>query len=238
MSKAEILSKWQITLPKEVREELKLQKGDILVFKPNDYKEVQITKGNKEENILFSRATITEKGQITIPKNIRDELGLEPTDILIFEWVNHSIFMRKQRAKVPCPACDGKGSFVEYKLPCFLCDQTSYVEMPDKSILQLLFLYKNRKYKVSNMVLQQEIDDDGAFKYRDFPKIILRSSEYPSELLNTIQDKLQIKLLEEFIPKSVSDPAKFMIPSDIVLNKILDLFVTDAAKQEVRERLV
>lgn len=30
-------------------------------------------------------ATITSKGQVTIPKKIRDELGLKPGDILNFE---------------------------------------------------------------------------------------------------------------------------------------------------------
>lgn len=39
---------------------------------------------------------VTEKGQVTIPKEIRDELGIQPGDEVVFEETNGGYLVRKE----------------------------------------------------------------------------------------------------------------------------------------------
>lgn len=121
-------------------------------------------------------------------------------------------------------------------MPCFICDQTAKIENNENGLLFLLF-FNNKfgKYGVSNTLIQQEIGENEVFQYRQFPKLILRSNEYPVELLNTVQDKLQLILVEERTPKSNFNAAKFKILNDAQLKDILDLFITDEAKNTVKK---
>lgn len=236
MSKVKFLSKGQITIPGEVRNILKLKPKDTVVFLLNEHKEVRLVKLDKTEITLDSKSTVTDKGQVTIPSKIRDDLKLETGDFLIFSFVNESIFIRKEGQMVPCCACNATGQYEDYGLPCFICDQTSFIENHDNGILFLL-LFKNnfRKYNVALNMLQHEVKKNNVINYFQFPKLTFRSTEYPIELLNRIQDKLQMKLIEEYAPKSSLEPSKFLIPNDIALKEILDLFSTDEAKTIVTD---
>ena len=49
------------------------------------------------------KTTVSEKGQITIPKRLRDRLGLRPGTILDFEETNGRLVGRKQ---MPADALD------------------------------------------------------------------------------------------------------------------------------------
>ena len=235
MTTAPILSKGQVTIPKEVRTFIQIEEGNILMFHPSSDKEVMIRKGGTNENILTSKALLTQKGQVTLPKRIRALLQLEEGDTLIFSSLNENIYFRKQGVITSCPVCNGIGSNGDNKYPCFVCDQTGKIEKTDKGILYLiLFQIHSRKYQVGISSIGQELNADGTVKIRQFPKLILHSSNYPTELLHEIQDKLQMLLVEENTPKSISDSSKFMIPSDLLLNDILSLFVTEKAKETVR----
>ncbi|WP_193767433.1 AbrB/MazE/SpoVT family DNA-binding domain-containing protein [Lysinibacillus sp. OL1] len=57
---------------------------------------------------------MTDKGQVTIPSKIRDDLKLETGDFLIFSFVNESIFIRKEGQMVPCCACNATGQYEDY----------------------------------------------------------------------------------------------------------------------------
>lgn len=54
---------------------------------------------------------VTTKGQVTIPKEIRDELGIEPGDEIAFEAVESGYKIRK---KEPTTA-DGDDPFEKYR---------------------------------------------------------------------------------------------------------------------------
>ena len=54
---------------------------------------------------------VTTKGQVTIPKEIRDEFGIEPGDELIFEQTESGIEIRKGE---PTTA-DGEDPFEKYR---------------------------------------------------------------------------------------------------------------------------
>lgn len=54
---------------------------------------------------------ITSKGQVTIPKEIRDALGIEPGDEVVFEETSSGYTIRKE---APTTA-DGADPFEEYR---------------------------------------------------------------------------------------------------------------------------
>lgn len=57
-------------------------------------------------------STITEKGQITIPKRIRELLGLKPGVLVTFTYSKGKIFIEKQEQGLTASKWLGK-----YKLP-------------------------------------------------------------------------------------------------------------------------
>ncbi len=59
------------------------------------------------------KATLSERGQITIPKKIREDLGLEPGAVLDFVEDGGEIRLRKVLAENPISAWKGRGC-----LPC------------------------------------------------------------------------------------------------------------------------
>ena len=54
-------------------------------------------------------ALLSEKGQVTIPKRIRDGMGLVPGSVLDFEEENGRIIVRKVLAENPISAWRGRG---------------------------------------------------------------------------------------------------------------------------------
>ncbi len=54
-------------------------------------------------------ATLSEKGQVTIPKVIRDGMGLIPGSVLHFEEDKGCIIVRKVLAENPISAWRGRG---------------------------------------------------------------------------------------------------------------------------------
>lgn len=47
----------------------------------------------------MSRATLTSKGQLTVPKDVRDLLGLKSGDRVVFEVEDDSVRLRVERRK-------------------------------------------------------------------------------------------------------------------------------------------
>lgn len=45
------------------------------------------------------KATLTSKGQLTVPKEVRERLGLRPGDRLVFEFEEDSVRLRVERRK-------------------------------------------------------------------------------------------------------------------------------------------
>ena len=51
---------------------------------------------------------VGERGQVTIPKNIREKLGLQPRTEVQFELVNGALVLRKVRKPLPLRKWKGK----------------------------------------------------------------------------------------------------------------------------------
>lgn len=46
------------------------------------------------KEVGVSKATLTSKGQLTVPKEVRDRLGLKPGDRLVFEFEGDTVRLR------------------------------------------------------------------------------------------------------------------------------------------------
>jgi antitoxin PrlF len=49
--------------------------------------------------IILSRSTLTSKGQLTVPKDVRDRLGMKSGDRVVFEVENDSVRLRIEHRK-------------------------------------------------------------------------------------------------------------------------------------------
>ena len=59
---------------------------------------------------MNEQAKITSKGQITVPKKIRSELGVKPGDSLVFENKDGSVTVRPVRKENPFDKYRGIGN--------------------------------------------------------------------------------------------------------------------------------
>jgi len=69
------------------------------------------------------KTTVSERGQITIPKNIRSQLGLTPGTVIDFEIKNGSIVGRKKEPEVAPLKWLGRG-----ELPQGFVDADAYLK--------------------------------------------------------------------------------------------------------------
>jgi len=181
----------------------------------------------------MTTATLTSKGQLTVPKEIREFLKIDTGDTIEFvtDPKTNSVTISK-KGKL-CPTCNGSAILESNNLPCFVCNESGYINLDNGIIPYIMMGIPNRKYKINVSITNQKIDDTNRIQFTILPKIELISEEYSRELLDSIQDTLQIMIIEEFSPKSVSSEELFKMPSDILLEEILDLVTTKTAKEKV-----
>lgn len=187
------------------------------------------------------KASLTSKGQITIPKDIREFLGLETGDNVIFriDETNKLVTFEKDIEKIKCPMCFGDGQFTRYGFrpdkneyyQCPVCQSSGQIKTDISAYLELANLMQvSLKYCIAVSLIQR--DENLALKL--IPEIKLKSQLYPLDILNLIQDYYQIRFIDEYAPKSISDTIKFMNPTDSELDKILCLLQTTESKEKVR----
>lgn len=231
-----ISSKGQIWIPVEVKEFLNLKENQQIYFNlESTEKIVWLT----TEEILTggsSKKVSLNNDLLTIPKKIRDALQLNTQDIIEFGYDNKKehVFFKKKQETFICPVCLGEGKVDE--LTCIVCFQSGAVEKI--GIMQELarIFTKTRVYNINISLTSNEMDtESGKLTQLEFPKVKVISSStiYPQKIIDLFQDYYQVRIIEEFTPKSISDPEKFCNPTDILLNEILTLLNTKEAKEKV-----
>ncbi|MFD0769264.1 AbrB/MazE/SpoVT family DNA-binding domain-containing protein [Bacillus sp. CGMCC 1.60114] len=177
--------------------------------------------------------TVSSKGQTTIPKSIREYLDIQTGDRVVFKInkENNTVIFEKDEKEKPCPICIGTKVIGIKKLPCFICSETGLVNTEFQNPLTAV---NPIKYGISVVIRSQEIHTNSELAFKLIPIVQLQSSKYPKPIMERAQDYYQVKFIEEFAPKSKSDPKKFIIPSDKELEEIMLLLKTDDAKWIVR----
>ncbi|NWO12699.1 AbrB/MazE/SpoVT family DNA-binding domain-containing protein [Virgibacillus sp.] len=147
----------------------------------------------------MNQATLTSKGQVTIPKEIREFLELHTGDHILFETIdfeNRVVSLKKdQKNTIECPVCGGKGFIYESNESCFVCDETGTITIVG-TFLNSLFLIPFNKYRVALSIVQKEIK--GKIGCTPTPQINLASSMYSRALLDEVQSVLQAVLNREY----------------------------------------
>ncbi len=166
----------------------------------------------------MSEATITSKGQITIPKDVRDKLSLHTGDVVVFTVVDGEAIMTKREQ--PCPICGGSGRLEG--LECFICEGKGFCSKHDRILVEIL--NKARAYG-----MRVQVENNGAL-----PRVTFDSPSVPRHILDKYQDYCQMKIISEYSPRSPFDPGRFQIPSDDLLREILSYLKLDESKEKVR----
>jgi len=187
------------------------------------------------------KASITSKGQITIPKEIREYLSLDTGDNIVFrvDEAKKIVTFEKDIETVKCPMCFGNGEFDSHgsvhdkhvNLKCPVCQSSGLIKTDISAFQEIAnLMHVSMKYSIAVSLIQR--DEDPAKKL--IPVIKLTSKLYPQDILNRLQDYYQVRLIDECAPKNFSDQTKFMNPSDSALDEILCLLQTFEAREKVR----
>ncbi len=185
----------------------------------------------------MAKAKLTSKGQVTIPKEIRDYLRISENSTLKFEIddmenESRSVILTKEVVKEKCPVCKGDGSIQNGTFACFVCAETGEVDV-GTPILLYIYQLPLRKYEVAISTIQHKKRSDGQIYFLQIPEIEINSDKYPKELLDHTHDYLYMRLIKEYAPKSINNSSLFMLPADIVLEEIIHKLKTDDAKKTV-----
>ncbi|WP_240416629.1 AbrB/MazE/SpoVT family DNA-binding domain-containing protein [Paenibacillus periandrae] len=172
------------------------------------------------------QAKLSEKGQLqfTVPKDERDRLGLRPGDMvaLVVKPGTDEIDFQKLVTTTMCRLCNGSGNFYN-EGTCFICENG-----------QLPLHYTIWDILTSSRVRMQKVIINVTTQFVEIPKIELKSNTFSEEAMTYAQEVLQLMLIEQFAERSVTDPIKFLTPSDVVLNEIISLLHTPWGKERVR----
>lgn len=149
-------------------------------------------------NSQHVKAKLTSKGQLTIPKTIRDLLKVDEGDSIQFVIEsNNEIYI--QKALTICPVCSGKGTTLEQ--PCFFC-----LEAGDLSELFDPFAYQPiwfQRYGVdTNLTLTSK---NGQL----IPSIDIKSNSFSTELLALVEDAIMLILYKNYLINEEQNPPTF-----------------------------
>lgn len=230
---AKVSSKGQIWLPVDVKDFLKIYEGELIYFNVDQVNRV-VWLSKEKENYTHIEYPLLSKNQLTIPAKIREILNINPEDDIIFGYDdNHeNVYFKKKLELLKCPVCNGEGKISGHI--CIVCREKGVIEK--EFVMQELtsILTQTIKYKVGIAIISTEVDkSNGIPKELLFPKVSITSRLYPQDILDTFQDYYQVRIIEDFTPKSLSEPDKFMNPTDVLLEEILSYLKTDEAKNKV-----
>jgi bifunctional DNA-binding transcriptional regulator/antitoxin component of YhaV-PrlF toxin-antitoxin module len=240
-AKAKVTNKQQITVPKIVCDYFQLHKDfkyKAIFLKEHDKIIFTILKLQDIDTCnydnIIAEATFTGVQQITIPKDVCKELDINKGEIVKFKRKDGKVIFDKDKLQETCFACNGNKNIAGNE--CFICEGEGELDsdvIKDIRKLILNIIFSLRKYGVEMEFLTQKISNQSYVEEIQYPVFRIRTNKYPLHEVERIQDEIQKTIIIQYTPRSFMDDSVFMIPSDSVLNAIMDLLVTDNAKEEV-----
>lgn len=230
-----VSSKGQIWLPVEVKRFLSINDGDIVHFRVDSGNKVVWLQNDKDKNEFTNfKNPLLSKNQLTIPVKIRELLDIGSEDNILFGYdkLKENVYFKKELETLKCPVCNGVGKLAEHK--CIVCREQGFIEKEFIMHEITRFMLNNRKYHVGLNLISREFHNSEEFiKDLMYHKVQLMSKVYPKDILDKFQDYYQVRIIEDFSPRSVSDETKFCNPSDALLDEILSFLTTQEAKDKV-----
>lgn len=149
-------------------------------------------------NIITGK--ISTKNQITIPKTVRDFLGVSEGDTIQFLIEEGRVSMEKGRDVLVCPFCRGQDF---YETPCEFCEEKGIVEkLNEESLTQKLYAIFLRKGAVVTLDTTEPFyridvatEDELLKLYREhfqmeYIKLVLRHYKVKALLDRELQEQL------------------------------------------------
>lgn len=232
---AKVSKKGQIVFPVDWIENLGgLIKGDILFFHLDEINRTIWVSKTKLHNKVV-KAVLLSENQLTIPVSIRELFEIQAGDTIDFgfSYDHNSVYFKKRLDTVTCKICTGNGTIEGRK--CAVCRESGVIEVENFRHQFLRLISKSRAYEIAVSYSWDDFEpESGKITPNLYPRVRMYSKEYPQHLLDRMQDYFQMRVIEDFSPRSISDINLFQTPSEVILSQILDLLITDDAKQEIR----
>jgi|GEM_PF-5530180 len=145
------------------------------------------------------KAQVTSKGQVTIPKQVRNFLTIDAGDSLIFK-INEAdkiITIEKDYTKINCPICAGEGRIEDGE--CFVCNGLGKINKNITAWEELgNIVATGEKYGISVTIFQDVL-----------PRVAINSLDYSQEMLDRIEDYFLLRFLQDCVRNSkelIGDP--------------------------------
>lgn len=144
------------------------------------------------------KATLTVKGQVTIPKIVREQLQLKNGDVLLFNMPKgengKEIFIKKEESR-ECCVCQGTGKLTQ-AVPCVICEGTGLEKRGTESAVYLLSRLTNKFKTDLGLTYQISSIEDG-----ENTKMLVRlsSNQLPEDSLKALEKYFQIRIDEEMV---------------------------------------
>lgn len=177
-------------------------------------------------------ATLTSKGQITIPQKVRECLELNTGDIISFKINKDSNVITLEKGVKECDICHGE-KIINDKT-CFACEGKGTLDV-SKSIFD--YFDSLRKYDVYASLSYEEINNQKRMK-RKIPLITLLNDSYPKDIIDKFKDKLQAIAIPEFCPTlKICNLKCEEDENNITQDELLNYFTTDESKEKIKRLL-
>ncbi len=85
----------QVTMPKVIRESLKITTKITAYIRAVDKEKKMVITVKEPESGVYNRIKISEKGQLVVPKNLRESMGIKEGTNLMFEKKGEGIRVTK-----------------------------------------------------------------------------------------------------------------------------------------------
>ncbi|WP_182102455.1 AbrB/MazE/SpoVT family DNA-binding domain-containing protein [Niallia taxi] len=144
------------------------------------------------------KATLTVKGQVTIPKVVREHLQLKNGDVLLFDIKkgeeSKEVFIKKEENR-ECCVCQGSGKMAS-KVPCVICEGSGVEKRGTETAVYTLSRLTNKYKKDLGLNYQITSLEDG-----ESTKMLIRlsSDQLPQETVQALEKYFQIRIDEEMV---------------------------------------
>ena len=145
-----------------------------------------------EHNIEIHPSIISSKGQITIPKEVREHMKLQTGDVLSFKINKENNTISLEKGVIECKLCKGAKTIGDKICP--VCEGKGTLEV-SKSLFQYFEILVKSEIYVS--LIHEDIIGEKRLK-RKIPLVKVTSTVYPKEFLDYLQDHLQFIAINEF----------------------------------------
>ena len=109
--------------------------------------------------MAYMRSVLSSKNQITLPREVRETLKVNPKDVIEYIVVGNSVKLQKVIDENKCPIC--MNGLIENRM-CSICGGKGYFNSP---ITMSLLIGKLNSYLIDNDILEVNIVKDDLIGY-------------------------------------------------------------------------